>query len=191
MAAKELVLRFRLKPNQTRLLDIGGGHGAYRAAYCRKYPNLHSVIFDLQPSLDVAREIVGTLYRDVVDRIAFRPGDLAKDDFGSGYDVIFIFNVLHHFDAAAIRQTFQKINRALNPGGTFVILDQFKRDKGAGPESYAAVLTQLLFLVTSNAGSLDLGEVRAWLEESGFSNVRSKNLRVGPGTSYVTAVKRP
>lgn len=190
MAAKELVLRFRLKPNQTRLLDIGGGHGAYVAAYCRRYPNLQTVIFDLPPSLDVAREIVGTLYSDVANRIAFRPGDLVKDDFGSSYDVIFLFNVLHHFDDAAIRQTFQKVANALNPGGTFVILDQFKRDKAAGPESYAAVLTQLLFLVTSNAGSLDLGKVRGWLEGSGFSDVRSKNLRIGPGTSYVTAIKR-
>ncbi|MEW6682550.1 MAG: class I SAM-dependent methyltransferase [Nitrospirota bacterium] len=190
MAARELVLRFRLRPNQTRLLDIGGGHGAYPAAYCRKYPNLHAVMFDLPPALDVAREIVQTHYRDVANRIELRPGDLAKDDLGSGHDVIFIFNLLHHFDGAEIRRIVQKVAGALNPGGAFVILDQFKREKGAGPESYAAVLTQLLFLVTSNAGSLDLGEVRAWLEESGFSNVRAKNLRVGPGTSYITAVKR-
>jgi SAM-dependent methyltransferase len=188
MAAKEVVLRFRLKPTQKLLLDIGGGHGVYAAEYCRKYPFLKSMIFDLPPSVEIGKEIVAKYYKDVAGRIDFTSGDLAKDPIGKGYDVIFLFNVIHHFDSDGIRQASRKIWEALNPGGQFVVLDQFKHSTRAG--SYFAVLTHLMFLVTSNAESIKLEDMRVWLGEAGFGNVQSKSLRIGPGTSLVIATKK-
>ena len=188
MAAKEMLLRFRLKRSDKRLLDIGGGPGAYTAAYCRRYPNLRAVIFDLPQAVNVGKEIIGKKYQDVADRIEFVQGDLLKDPFGGGYDVVFLFNVIHHFSHQENRQTFKKVYDALNPGGTFVILDQLKQATRA--DSYLAVLTQLMFLMTSRSESHGLDDVRHWLREIGFSDVRSKGLLIGPGTSFVTATKK-
>lgn len=188
MAAREIPLRFRLKASQRRLLDIGGGHGAYAATYCRRYPHLKSVLFDLPPALGVGEEIISKHYVDVSDRIELMPGDLSKDKLGEGYDVVFLFNVIHHIGREGMRPAFQKIHQALNPGGTFVILDQFKQD--SRQLSYAAALTQLLFLVTSNAGSHRLDDVRMWLKEEGFTSGQFKGLRVGPGTALLIATKR-
>lgn len=187
MAAKEVSLRFRLKPSQRRLLDIGGGHGAYVAEYCRKYPDLRAVIFDLPPAIPVVQEIVERHYGDMAGRIEFVSGDLAKDPIGKGHDVVFLFNVIHHFDSDGIRQVSRTVWEALNPGGTFVILDQFKKPTRA--ESYFAVLTHLMFLVTSNAECAKLEDMRKWLKEAGFTNIRAKGLRIGPGTSLVIADK--
>lgn len=188
MATREIPLRFRLRASQKRLLDIGGGHGAYSATYCRRYPHLRSVLFDLKPAIDVGKEIVSKYYSDVADRIEFISGDLSKDSFGEGYDVVFLFNVIHHIGREEMRPTFKKIYNALNPGGKFVILDQFKQDSKT--LSYAAALTQLLFLVTSNAGSHRLDDVRGWLEAEGFSKCLFKGLRVGPGTALLIATKK-
>ncbi len=188
MAAKEMVFRLRLKPGHRRILDIGGGHGAYVAAYCRKYPDVKAEILDLPPAVEVGKEIVDKYDKDVADRIEFRPGDVEKDPLGNGYDVVFLFNLIHHFNGEGNRRIFNKVSGAMNPGGRFVVLDQFKRPMQT--DSYAAVLTQLMFLVTSSAGSHGLDEVRQWLEGAGFSNVRTRDLRVGPGTSYVIATKR-
>jgi cyclopropane fatty-acyl-phospholipid synthase-like methyltransferase len=188
MAAKEMLLRFHLKTSDKNLLDIGGGPGAYTAAYCRRYPDLKAVIFDLPQAVNVGREIVGKYYQDVGARIKFIQGDLVKDSFGAGYDVVFLFNVIHHFSHDENRQTFRKIYEALNPGGTFVILDQLKKSTRA--DSYLAVLTQLMFLMTSRSESHRLDDVRDWLKEIGFANVRTKDLMIGPGTSFVTATKK-
>jgi len=188
MAAKEMVLRFRLKRSDKRLLDIGGGPGAYVGAYCRRYPDLRAVIFDLPQAINVGKEIIAKDYKDVADRIEFMPGDLVKDQLGTGSDVVFMFNVIHHFSHDENRQTFKKVYNALNPGGTFVILDQLKQATRA--DSYLAVLTQLMFLMTSKSESHSLGDVQKWLKEVGFVSVRSKGLLIGPGTSFVTATKK-
>jgi len=188
MAAKELLLRFRLKPSQKRLLDIGGGHGAYAANYCRRYSHLRADVFDLPPAVEVGKEIVEKQYGDVSDRIHFIPGDLLKDMVGEGYDVVFLFNVIHHIPAEELSNTFKKIYGALNPGGTFLILDQYKQSSRT--DSYFAALTQLLFLVTSNAGSHQLEDVRKRLESQKFTVTKFKTLRIGPGTALLTATRQ-
>lgn len=188
MAAREIPLRARLKPGQRRLLDIGGGHGAYSGIYCRRYPDLRAVLFDLPPAIEVGKEIVGKYYSDVAGRMEFLPGDLLKDKLGAGYDAALLFNVIHHIPAEEIPNTFKKIYEALNAGGTLLILDQFK--ESSRTVSYFAALTQLLFLVTSNAGSHRLDDVRGWLENQGFEKIKHKNLRIGPGTALLTATKQ-
>lgn len=187
MAAREISFRFRLKSSQNRLLDIGGGHGAYAATFCRRYPQLRATIFDLPPAIEIGKEIITKYYKDVADRIELMPGDLFKDKLGEGYDVVFLFNVIHHIGEEEIQQVFKKIYSTLNPGGTFVILDQFKQPSAT--LSYGAVLTQLLFLVTSNAGSHQLSDIRNCLEKEGFSGIKFKGLRLGPGTSLLIASK--
>lgn len=188
MAAKEILFRFKIKGSGKRLLDIGGGHGAYAAAFCRNDATLKATLFDLPPAIEVGKEVIEKYYSDVSGQIDFVSGSLLKEDLGSGYDVVFLFNVLHHINNSEIEAVFKKIHGAMNPGGTFVILDQFKQT--SRKDSYGAALTQLLFLVTSNAGSNRLDDVKSHLKSSGFSAFRFKGLKVGPGTALLTATRQ-
>src|SRR4029078_10623286 len=43
----EVVRRFKMPKNAERMLDVGGAHGYFSVALCRKYPRLSSVVLDL------------------------------------------------------------------------------------------------------------------------------------------------
>lgn len=188
IAAKEMVMRCSIGGSPKRLLDIAGGHGGYSAAFCRKYRQLRATIFDLPQVTDIGTEIVKDYYGDVADRIEFTQGDLRADSLGSGYDVILLLNAIHHFDSDQVQRSFKEIFNALTPGGTFIILDQLKA--AGASTSYLGSLAQLLFLVMTNGTSYDLQQVTAWLEKTGFSNVRCKKMWTGPGASFVIAQKK-
>ena len=44
-------------------------------------------------------------------------------EFGSGYDVAILANILHNFDAGANIALLRKVHAALNPGGLAVIAE--------------------------------------------------------------------
>lgn len=188
LAVKEMLLRCSFAHSPKSLLDIGGGHGGYSAAYCRRFPELKAEIFDLPEAINIGKEIIGKHYADVSNRIAFMPGNIEKDAIGSGYDLVFLMNLIHHFEQGFISELLEKIFRGMQPGGALVIVDQIKNKDGA--TSYLAALAELLFLVMSNGRTYSLGEIKGWLEKTGFSEIRVKQLKVGPGTSVLTAVKK-
>jgi len=188
MAAKEMILRCPLARSSKCLLDIGGGHGGYAAAYCRRYPHLRAVIFDLPQAIAIGREIIPKYYEDVSARITFREGDVTKGSFGSGYDAILLLNIIHHFNPDQIQQVLKNIIESLNPGGRLLILDQIRQ--ASRTASYLGSLAQLLFLVMTRGKSYSIEEVTGWIQMGGFSNVRVKNLIVGPGASVLSAVKK-
>lgn len=187
MAAKEIVLRRLVGSSPKLLLDIGGGHGGYSAAFCRAYPLLKAVIFDLPQAIEIGNEIIRKHYGDVTDRIEFKEGDITKDSWGTGYDVVLLMNVIHHFEPEQIRQIFGKIMGTIKPGGVLLILDQLNNVNKS--TAYLASMAELLFLVMTSGRSYRFDTVQDWLIEAGFKNIRLKNLRVGPGASVLAAEK--
>ena len=65
-----------------RVIDIGGGHGAYAVALARRNPTFEAVVFDLPPVIEVAPAIIPL--DDLAGRVLFRAGDFKIDDLGGG-----------------------------------------------------------------------------------------------------------
>ena len=127
--------KLRLPSGARQLLDIGGGHGLYSAALCRRHPGLTATVLDLPGSAAVGREIVAAA--GMADRVRFRDGDatagdLGSGDLGSGYDAVLCFNLVHHLSPDQIPALFGKAREALAPGGTLAVMDAFA-DPAAGP----------------------------------------------------------
>ena len=58
LLAAEVALRMPLPKHPTRMLDVGGSHGYYSVALCRKHPGLRSVVLDLPEAIEHAAPIL-------------------------------------------------------------------------------------------------------------------------------------
>ena len=153
-----------------RMLDVGGGSGAYSIAFAQADPQLHVEILDLQEVLPIAQRHIQEARLE--DRVVTRSGDLRKDALGRDYDLIFLSAICHMLSPEENRDLFRRSLQALVPGGRIVVQDFIlEPDKTAPP---AAALFSLNMLVGTAAGaSYSEPEYDAWLRETGFTNVRN------------------
>jgi SAM-dependent methyltransferase len=136
-------------PGRDRVLDLGGAHGLYGAAICRRFPGLHSLVMDLPAALEHARALGESLgLTDVVD---YEEGDILTADLGQAeHDVVFLGNVVHHVPENRLAAILDRVYRALKPGGVIAIWDMVPTGDGAEPDLVSAGFA-LLFHLTSAA----------------------------------------
>jgi 2-polyprenyl-3-methyl-5-hydroxy-6-metoxy-1,4-benzoquinol methylase len=103
------------------LLDIGGSHGFYSVALCRRYAGLTATILELPEAIPTAAEILAR--EGMADLVVHVAGNVLEDDLGVGaYDAVLIANLVHHFDAGQNFDLAQKVARALRPGGVLLVM---------------------------------------------------------------------
>ena len=168
-----------------RLLDIGGGHGGYSIAFCQKYADLTAIVFDLEATVEIGREIVAR--EQMAGRVEFQAGDFLKDDFDTGYAAALYFNILHNFSEKDNKCVLAKAYAALRPGGVLAVWDMFKET--AGERDALPALMALHMLVASGGTSYVIDDVDGWLEEIGFRHIVHKKTRTLPGYTFVIARK--
>lgn len=183
---EEAARKARLRDGALRLLDVGGSHGLYTIVLCRRYPALTAVIYDWPDGVAAAHaEIART---GMGERITTQTGDFLADDLGSGYDVALLGNIIHGHKPPAIRALLRRVHAALNDGGTLLIVDQVKLRQPFTPfAGYAAGITGLLLLNELGGGLYPYAQVRAWLLESGYRDVRVRRLLSTPGFALIQA----
>jgi SAM-dependent methyltransferase len=176
-------VRFARAPR--RLLDVGGGHGAYSAAFCERYPQLQATVLDLPPAAEVGRALVAE--RGLSDRISYLEGDLRLDEWGDGYDAVLLFNVLHVLSAEAAAAAIRGAYDALSPGGTLVVLDSAHRS-WRGDVSAVGGGSELLFYALNNTRTYPEEQMVRWMRDAGFGGVRRSQLLAVP-EAILTAAK--
>jgi hypothetical protein len=105
-AAPKLIQWAKLNPPPKRLLDVAGGPGEYSIAFCQQYPNLKADILELPASADRGKPVVEKA--ELSDRIHYIEVDLLETDWGEGYDLILMSNILHCFCADQCEILLQK-----------------------------------------------------------------------------------
>lgn len=106
-----------------RLLDIGGGHGAFVNALAPACPSLELGIFDLPPVLSGATNLPS--------RVSLHPGDFFADLLPTGYDCITLSRILHDHDDDRCLQILRGIRAALPENGRLVIAEPMAGARGA------------------------------------------------------------
>lgn len=187
LTVDEVVRRVKLPRGATAMLDIGGGHGAYSVAFCREYPELRATILDLPAAVAAAAPVLAE--EKMGSRVVHRAGDALTDDFGDAeWDLIFIAQLVHHFDAATNAAIVRHAASALKPKGRIAILDVLRpATPDAGGQTGA--LLDLYFAITSNSGTWAADEIAGWLRDAGLRPARPIHLRTAPGLSVMTAVR--
>lgn len=160
MVASQALGAYRFARHR-RVLDVGGGHGAFANAVARACPRVDVGVLDLPPVIAGAQ---------VDRRIALHVGDFFRDPLPAGYDCITLVRVLHDHDDAACGALLRAVHRALPPGGRLVVAEPMAATAGAAAmgEAYFG-----LYLWAMNAGRpRSACEYGAMLKNAGFSRWR-------------------
>jgi SAM-dependent methyltransferase len=185
--AGEAVRRMPLPKGPRDMLDIGGSHGYYSVALCRRNEGLRSVILDLPQAVERAAPLLAA--EGMGDRVVHRAGDALTDDIGTAaFDVVLIAQLVHHFSDAQNRELAARVARALRPGGVYAVLDEF-RPRSAKDAGQVGALLEFYFALTSRSGTWAVEEISDWQRQAGLSPRRPIRFRTAPGVGIQAAFK--
>ena len=160
-----------------RVLDLGGGSGAYSIALARAVPGLKAEILDTAEVVPLTEEYIRKA--GLSDRISTRVGDMLGDPLGEDYDLVLVLAICHMFSPEENRALFARAFNALAPKGQIVIQDFILEPDKTAPR--AAALFALNMLVGTRSGSTySEPEYASWLRDAGFAEVRRVRM---PGPS--------
>ncbi len=160
-----------------RMLDLGGGSGAYSIAFAKANPDLHSDIMDQHEVVPLTRDYIREA--GLKDRIRTKVGDMLRDPLGADYDLVLISAICHMFSPAENRRLFAHAFEALAPKGRIVVQDFILEPDKTAPR-HAALFSLNMLVGTESGASYSEPEYAAWLQEAGFSEIRRAPL---PGNS--------
>jgi len=156
-----------------RMLDLGGGSGAYSIAFARAIPGLNSEILDLGEVVPITQENIRKA--GFADRITTRVGDMLRDSLGKNYDLILVSAICHMFSPEENRGLFERAHNALAPRGKVVVQDFILERTKTAPR-FAALFSLNMLVGTQAGSSYSEPEYATWLREAGFSDVRRVRL---------------
>ena len=151
-----------------RMLDVGGGSGAYSIAFAKANPKLSAEILDLGSVVPIAQKHIAAA--GLADRIATRTGDLTADEFGRDYDLMLLSAICHMLSPQENIDLFRRSWSALALGGRLVIRD-FVLDRDKTSPKAAALFAVHMLVNTRGGSTYSEDEYRSWLAEAGFGNV--------------------
>lgn len=173
---------------RTRMLDVGGGPGTYAILLAQRFPGLTAEVFDLPPVLDFTREMIEQY--GMRDRVTTRAGNYLTDDFGSGYDVVLLSNMLHQEDPETCKALLRKAYAALADEGLLVIQMAFLNSEKDAPV-WGVLQSLQLLLLYPHGRAYSFDEVLAMLPETGFHDGRIKRMSLLRSESLILASRAP
>ena len=188
LTTPEVALRLPMPRHARTMLDIGGSHGYYSVALCRRYPDLRATVLDLPEAVEAAAPLLAR--EGMGDRVVHWADSALTADLGSErYDLILIANLVHHFTEAQNRDLVRRCARALRPGGRLVI-GEVARPETPREAGQIGALTDLYFAITSAGGTWTFAEMADWQRSAGLRPRRPIRLFTGPGGGLQVAEKR-
>ncbi|MCX6581445.1 MAG: methyltransferase [Candidatus Aminicenantes bacterium] len=154
--------------NVSRVLDVGGGSGAFAMAFVKAKETIKAVVFDLPNVIPLTRGYIEQEgFHGKVDVVE---GDYHTDDLGGGYDLVFLSAVIHSNSVEQNIKLIHKCAQALNPGGQVVIQDFIMNE--ARTEPGMGAMFAINMLVGTEAGdTFTEKEVKEWLTLAGLSMI--------------------
>jgi ubiquinone/menaquinone biosynthesis C-methylase UbiE len=149
-----------------RMLDIGGGHGIYSAAFCNAYPTLQATVFDLPEAIASGSVVLKKYYKG--ERVHYQAGDATVDCFGnSGYDLVLLSNIIHHFTYEQAVDVLKRAQQALKSNG-YLLIHECLRSESQGRMDAMGAILNLFFDLTSSSGCWTAKEIRQMINEAGL-----------------------
>jgi 2-polyprenyl-3-methyl-5-hydroxy-6-metoxy-1,4-benzoquinol methylase len=186
-SAGEAARRLPVPRGARDLLDVGGSHGHFSAAVCRRHEGLRAVVLDLPEAVEHAAPLLAE--EGMGDRVVHRAGDALRDDLGEGaYDVVMTAQLVHHFTDEQNRGLAERVARALRPGGVYAIVDML-RSRSAKDAGQVPALLEFYFALTSESGTWTPEEMAGWQRQAGLEPRRAIRFRTLPGAGIQAAFK--
>lgn len=164
-----------------RLLDVGGGSGAYSLAFCAANPQLSATILDFPQTIDTARRYAQEA--GVASRIAHLAGNAITTNWPTGHDVILMSYLWSAVGDDDVRILARRAMDALPPGGLVLVHDFMVDNAHEGPPFAACYLLGSIF-DNPRAVCLTPSYVEDVLRRIGFSVERTDIML--PGITMLT-----
>ena len=151
-----------------RLMDVGGGTGAFLAAVGAAYPALRLDLFDLPVVLQGANARLGAA--GLNQRVTLHPGSFRDDPLPLGADAISLVRVLYDHADATVAKLLVAVYAALPPKGRLIVSEPMSGGKvpDRTTDVYFAVYTLAMQTGRTRSGA----EIAALLSTAGFVNIR-------------------
>ncbi|MFN3549158.1 MAG: methyltransferase [Mesorhizobium sp.] len=153
-----------------RLMDVGGGTGAFVAAVARRVPSIGLILADLPDVVALARDSLAA--RGLAARIRLHEVDLFREPLPMGADIVTLNRVLHDHDDARALAILCAIRKALPPGGTLVVAEPMAGTPGAERAGHAYFGFYLLAMRQGRARRFD--EIARLAKTAGFLRIREQ-----------------
>ncbi len=170
--------------NVRRILDLGGGSGAYSIAFAKASLDVQCEILDLPEVLPLTAEYVNKA--GISKQIHLRAGNMLHDDFGSSYDIVMLNAICHMFSEDQNMDIFRRARKALAPHGRLVVQDFILNPDKTGPQ-HAALFSVNMLVGTEAGASYSELEYTRWMKAAGLTEVHRIKLP-GPGDLIVGRV---
>lgn len=170
---------------QVSVLDLAAGSGVWGIALAQASPNVTVRAVDWEGVLPVTRRVAEKF--GLASRFTFVAGDLLQADFGTGHQLAILGHILHSEGEQRSQLLLKKAYDALAPGGPVAIAEFLVNETRTGPMNGLIFAVNML-VNTAAGGTYSFGEIRGWLHEVGFTNVRQME---GPGPSPLILADRP
>lgn len=169
-----------------RLLDVGGGTGAFSITLCHAYPQLRATIVDFPNVAKLGRGYVADA--GLLDRIRYVEDDALKADWPAEQDVVLMSYLFSGVPDTEHEGLIARAFDHLVPGGRFLVHDFVVHADRTGPKN--AALWQLQHTAfTPHARSIDDAWLAKRLAAAGFTDIE-----VGPmipGMTMLAQAARP
>jgi len=170
----------------SKMIDIGGGSGAYAMAFVRAKKEMTATVFDLPNVIPLTKKYVAEA--GLFDRINFAEGDYNKDEFGKDFDLVFFSAIIHINSPENNQSLMHKAARAMKPGGQVIIQD-FIMDMGRTTPPFGTFFALNMLVGTEDGDTYTEAAVKSWLKKSGFTGVRRLEGE-GPASMIIARKKK-
>jgi hypothetical protein len=140
--ARQMAKRESLR-DRKRLLDVGGGSGAYTLAFCAANPELKATILDFPQTVETAKKYVREV--GLTDRVAHLAGNAVDMDWPPGHDVVLMSYVWSAVGSPDIAVLVRRAFNALPSGGLVLVHDFMVHNADARPPFAAWYLLGSIF----------------------------------------------
>jgi predicted O-methyltransferase YrrM len=169
-----------------RLLDVGGGSGAYTLAFLRQNPELSATILDFPETIDTARRTMREA--GVAARVSHLAGNALTTAWPDGQDVVLMSYLWSAVGGSDIAGLARRALAALKPGGLVLVHDFMVDDRHDGP-AFAAWYLLASMIDNAEAECLTPGFVEGALSDAGFGIERTEDML--DGITSLTRGRRP
>lgn len=162
MVAEQVLAAFDFKGAQ-RVLDVGGGTGAFVSAVGAAHPHIDFEVFDL-PGVAELASVPTTL------GLVRHGGNFCTDPLPTGADIITLIRIIHDHDDDVVDQLLTNIRQSLSADGVLLIAEPLAQAPGA--ETVGDVYFGFYLLAMGSGKARTVPEINQLLQRNGFAPVR-------------------
>nr|WP_200343026.1 methyltransferase [Halorhodospira halophila] len=167
MVAAEVLDAYSLRRHR-RLMDVGGGEGAFLMAAARRWPHLQGRVVDLPA---VAERAQGRIDEEGLNgRLESLGLDFFRDPLPGDVDVVTLVRILHDHDDQEAARLLDNLHRSLEPGTTVLVAEPMAGTPGA--ERVGGAYFGIYLFAMGRGRPRTVAENRGLLEAAGFEQVR-------------------